>query len=184
MENTTTLDLVLLGLIASGIDTPYRFRERAKLSLGATLPALKRLEAAGFVERKAKGARNKQQYTSTRAGRNHLRSQLKVVIDQLADQPNDCESILRTVGLAASARNTNGATSFLRSAAQDRERRATLLRNSIVPGTDLPGRYAQWLSLVQSARLQAEAEELAEIASELSSQKTARRSHPRVRPRK
>jgi DNA-binding PadR family transcriptional regulator len=184
METTSTLDLFLLRLIDSGIDTPYQFRERVGLSVGATLPALKRLEAAGLIDRKAKALRNKQQYTITRAGRHHLRSHMQISFHQIENQRfADSESVLRMVSLAASADETKAALTCLRLAVQDRQRRATHLLNSTYHGTDLAGRYSRWISLIQSARFKVEADTLAAIGSELSGQKPPTRSQSRRRSR-
>jgi len=73
---TSSLDLFLLGLIQSGVDTPYLLRERARLSIGATLPALKRLEGMRLVARGLKGQRDKQQFVLLSAGKRALKTQL------------------------------------------------------------------------------------------------------------
>ena len=61
-EINSSLDLFLLGLIQSGVNTPYLLRERARLSVGATLPALERLQKNRFISRSEKGLRNKQEF--------------------------------------------------------------------------------------------------------------------------
>ncbi len=176
----SSLDLFLLGLVETGVDTPYLFRERAGLSVGATLPALKRLEQARFVERQEKAARNKQQFKTTKSGRLYLRSQLKHIMERYAAQPpTDVESVLRAASLTMSLGDSNAAQNCLRSAAQDRERRAAALKATAISRPQLSGFYSYWVSLVQSARLHAEAETLANVATEISGPKSKAQAKPR-----
>jgi DNA-binding PadR family transcriptional regulator len=173
MEALSSLDLFLLGLIEDGIDTPYLFRERARLSVGATLPALRRLENIGLVRREAKAPRNKQRFTVTKPGKQHLRSQLKMLVQQCIDQPPaDAESILRAAGLAFSVGDSKSARDCLRAAVHDRRQRRRPQQPTISPDARLSGTYSHWLSIVQTARSKAEAEALAKLLAALQGQKT------------
>src|SRR4051812_253399 len=98
---TSSLDLFLLGLINSGVNTPYLFRERARLSVGATLPALKRLEMERLITRGEKLQRNRQEFKLTAAGKRKFRTQLSRLSQEYRDDPPvDSESVLRVASLA------------------------------------------------------------------------------------
>ena len=64
-----SLDLLILSLVEAGIDTPYRWQSRAGLSLGGTLPAVRRLLARHLVSEAAAGPRGRREFTITAAGR-------------------------------------------------------------------------------------------------------------------
>src|ERR1700733_14201594 len=49
----SVLDLFILSLLDRGLETPYDLNRQGGLSLGSTVPALRRLESAGPIKRKA-----------------------------------------------------------------------------------------------------------------------------------
>ena len=46
------LDLFILSLLDRGLETPYDLQRQGGLSLGSTVPALRRLETAGLVRKR------------------------------------------------------------------------------------------------------------------------------------
>jgi DNA-binding PadR family transcriptional regulator len=92
------LELFILALISRGLSTPYDLHASAGLSPGATIPALGRLEAAGFVTKGEEEARRRLEYQVTAKGKKHLESSWRTLLDS---SPNsDLDSILRVASLA------------------------------------------------------------------------------------
>ena len=107
MEINSSLDLFLLGLIQSGVNTPYLFHERTRLSVGATLPALERLERNGLISRAENGLRNKQEFAVTATGRRAFGSQLVRILQEYRGRPpSDYESVFRVASLALRVRES------------------------------------------------------------------------------
>jgi DNA-binding PadR family transcriptional regulator len=167
---TSSLDLFLLGLIDSGINTPYLFRERARLSLGATIPALKRLEQLRLITRGEKLQRNKQQLKLTAAGKRKLRTQLPRIFGDYRDRPPvDSDSVLRVVSLALGVGEHNIALDVLRSASANRTARISPPAKGIdVHLDDIAESYSYFLSTLQEAYLSAESVFLSKLLSDLS----------------
>src|SRR5258708_23229447 len=49
----SVLELFILSVLDRGLETPYDLNRQGGLSLGSTVPALRRLETAGLVRKKA-----------------------------------------------------------------------------------------------------------------------------------
>jgi hypothetical protein len=180
MDSPSSLDLFLLGLINYGINTPYLFRERAMLSVGATLPALNRLEEARLVRRQARAQRNRQEFSLTRSGKQYLTSELNQLLDHYGkNPPADAESVLRAVSLGIVNGQTKAALTCLQSAARDRKRRSLPqpLATHDIKAPNLSEAYSHWLSLVQTARLRSEGESFSNLLSDLSRQKKVKRKN-------
>ena len=47
----SVLDLFVLSLFDRGLETPYDLQRQAGVSLGSSVPALRRLEAAGLIKK-------------------------------------------------------------------------------------------------------------------------------------
>jgi DNA-binding PadR family transcriptional regulator len=77
----TDLDLFVLALIDSGVSTPYEFQKSAGLSPGATIPALQRLFAAGFVRPGKPGSRGRTNHSITPAGRKFLKNAWRTLLE-------------------------------------------------------------------------------------------------------
>jgi DNA-binding PadR family transcriptional regulator len=167
---SSSLDLFLLQLISTGINTPYLLRERARLSVGATIPALNRMEDQGLVNRQKKERRNKQQYSLTTKGKRHLSAQLTALLAEYVEQPpTDVESLLRAVALACAQLKPEQVNAMLDAAAKERGNRKASIQN--VNSVDLKrvdDSYCYFLGRVASARLDAEASALRELAKFLS----------------
>jgi DNA-binding PadR family transcriptional regulator len=167
---SSSLDLFLLGLINSGVDTPYLFRERARLSVGATLPALKRLEKMRLIVRGEKLQRNKQQFKLTAAGKRSLRTQLSRLCVEYRDHPPvDSESVLRVASLALAVGEQKMAFDVLRSASANRTTRISPPAKGIdVHLGDIAESYSYFLATLKEAYLSAESEFLSKLLSDLS----------------
>ena len=97
-RSKTDLELFLLVLVSKEIDTPYQLLTAARLSVGATVPALRRLEKAGHVRRGKPGTRGRADYLLTKEGMRRLKSGWRPLLE--ASIPADVEAILRTAALA------------------------------------------------------------------------------------
>ena len=165
----TNLEVFVLAAVRAGLDSAYDLNRYADLSVGATLPLLARLEAAGLLRSKAAVRRSKQ-YSLTPEGQSVLQRSWRT---QLASVPREFEAILRLAYLAAVVDTTLKATrQFLKSAAEDRKRLAGQRQDERKAiereGTQVKfGRGHRWLrSYSDSARLQAEAALLSRLATQ------------------
>jgi DNA-binding PadR family transcriptional regulator len=118
MKTTSTLDLFLLALMEQGLAAPYDFKARAGVSVGASAPALRRLEKQGMVSKGAAQApRERREYTLTAKGRRALERGWRPALN--GKIPNDLEAILRLAALAlAQSRKPRIAADYLRRAAR------------------------------------------------------------------
>ena len=120
------LDMFLLGLVKEGLITPYDWQARARISLGASLPATKRLLKSGLLKELAKGPRGRHEFGLTPEGRDAmLPGNLdRYLGDALDDPPGDLESAVRLACLATVINDVKGAKQFLLEAADAHQRRA------------------------------------------------------------
>src|SRR5690349_20704804 len=91
----TSLDLLILLLVQSGVNTPYALNARAGISLGASLPALKRLLARNLVRENKPGPRGRREFTVTRAGQDELAAMDQYFETALLEPSTDMEAVLR-----------------------------------------------------------------------------------------
>jgi DNA-binding PadR family transcriptional regulator len=116
MRHRGDLDVFVLALIDSGISTPYDLQRSAGLSPGATIPALRRLVAAGFVLAGKPGPRGRTEHRVSAAGRRHLKKGWEPLID--AGPSGDLDADLRVALLAlVVGADRTAAIGFLRQAA-------------------------------------------------------------------
>ncbi|HVZ18806.1 MAG TPA: helix-turn-helix transcriptional regulator [Terriglobales bacterium] len=169
-EALSSLDLFLLQLILTGIDTPYMFRERANLSIGATIPALQRMEEKGLIARQKKEGRNKQRYLLTTKGKRYLSTQLPVLLAEYIERPpTDIESLLRAVALATAQARPESVTAMLDAAVRERNIRRTLIPEpTTVDLRRIEDSYHFFIGRIASAQLEAEASALTRLAKFLS----------------
>ena len=117
----TNLEIFVLAAIQAGLDSAYDLNKYADLSVGTTIPLLRRLESARLVRSKA-AARQSNQYVLATPGRSILQRSWRRILSEV---PRDFESILRVVYLSATRdRRLKGTRQFLKLAAADRERLA------------------------------------------------------------
>jgi DNA-binding PadR family transcriptional regulator len=149
---STSLEVFLLALIDSGVETAYAMRERAALSVGATLPALRRLEKEGLVVRAKQGSRKRQAISLSAAGRRAL--------------TGDTESILRAAALAISAGKGSEGSALLRRAAKERRKSPTKRPSSIANVADnhLASIYRRMLAECDAAKVEAESKALSRLS--------------------
>jgi DNA-binding PadR family transcriptional regulator len=97
----SVLDLFILSLLDRGLETPYDLQRQGGLSLGSTVPALKRLETAGLVRKKAtlgSSKRPRHSFQLSTAGKKLARSGWKVHFK--ASNHPDFDAILRIADMA------------------------------------------------------------------------------------
>ena len=114
------LDLFVLALIESGLVTPYDFQIGAGLSPGATIPALRRLVAGRWASPAKPGPRGRTKHRITAAGRRHLQSSWRQLIDEGAS--GDVDADLRVALLALFVGGDRRlAVEFLHGSAQEKK---------------------------------------------------------------
>jgi DNA-binding PadR family transcriptional regulator len=111
------LEVLLLVMVRRGIGTPYDLDSRAGLPVGATSPALKRLEVEGLLTSEA-GARRKLSYSITERGDQVLNESVKLLLkpSHARRQFSLFESAPRIVLIAWLYSNTAEAVEFVRRA--------------------------------------------------------------------
>ena len=153
----SVLDLFVLSLLDRGLETPYDLHRRGRLSLGSTVPALRRLETAGLVRKKApvgSSKRPRHWFQLSAAGRKLARGEW---IPLLKDRPpSDFDAVLRLADMAQHYRaRPADIVTFLEAAASER-------RSSARSGVSEPHEMRDSLGLVATreawdvARLKAE----------------------------
>ncbi|HYD16530.1 MAG TPA: hypothetical protein VEB03_00840 [Candidatus Nanoarchaeia archaeon] len=169
----SSLELLILTLLKQGLSTTYDLQTEAGLSLGATVPALKRLAAAKLVTRKDAGRRI--EFSVTREGEKALASWTAPT------RPStDMDDLLRSAYLAWMAGGKNDAAALLRQAIRARSRWAEELRDQIagveLPLTTKPGSDSyRWLRTVAEAeRADADVKALESLAKALEWKKNRR----------
>lgn len=114
-----SLEVFLLAMLDRGLTTVYDFREQAGVSIGATTPALHRLEQEGLVAQTENGRRN--EFSLTAAGRRRLKNWQQ---DFERHPATDFDDILRTAYLSWLLGGPKLSTKFLVAAAKARRRTA------------------------------------------------------------
>jgi DNA-binding PadR family transcriptional regulator len=117
----SVLDLFILSVLDRGLETPYDLNRQGGLSLGSTVPALKRLETAGLVRKKAAvglSRRPRHWFQLSAAGRKLARGGW---IPLLKDPPSDFDAVLRLADMAQYYRaRPADIVTFLEAAAAER----------------------------------------------------------------
>ena len=158
------LEAFLLGLITRGLKTPYDFMMSAGISPGASIPALSRLEASGYVRKGEGGARNRQEYVITPKGEAFLERSWRGLFQSAPSK--DLEVVLRTASLALLLGQPKRAVAdYLARASELRKagKKKTPVR---LGSTTAPGEVFLWMRQVASAgRVESEATVLRKLAS-------------------
>jgi DNA-binding PadR family transcriptional regulator len=84
----SVLDLFILSVLDRGLETPYDLNRQGGLSLGSTVPALRRLETAGLVRKKAavgSSKRPRHWFQLSAAGRKLARGGWAVHVEEWLD---------------------------------------------------------------------------------------------------
>jgi DNA-binding PadR family transcriptional regulator len=178
--NRSVLDLFILSLFDRGFETAYDLQRHAGVSLGSSVPALRRLEAAALAKKKAQVGSSKRlrhQFELTAAGRMLARGGW---MSLLKDRPpSDFDSILRLVDIARHYQAKDADVVAFLDAASSERRSPT--RSG---GTGFQTRASLGIMATREAwdasRLKAEAKFLAELAKSLG-QKAPRTRKRRLR---
>jgi DNA-binding PadR family transcriptional regulator len=157
------LESFLLALIARGLKTPYDFMRSAEISLGGSIPALGRLESAGYVRKGAGGARNRQEYETTRKGLAFLEKSWREIFQ--APATGDLDTVIRIASLALlmSEPKRSVAAYLGRAAALRKARQAA--RPGAVPTDDPVGVFLWMREVAAVGRAKSEAATLRHLAS-------------------
>ncbi len=149
----SVFDAFLFALLEQGFTTPYALKRAVNLSVGATVPALRRLEGKALVERGHVGTRRKQEFHLTQSGKRALEKGIGPLFQ--TPLPRDLESIARLLALALHYREGKAARTVLSLAIEDRRRRVGSKTPQRRP-TGLVNVYAWVLSSCDSARAKAD----------------------------
>jgi DNA-binding PadR family transcriptional regulator len=171
----SVLDVFILFLLDRGHETNYDLQRQAGLSLGSTVPALRRLEAKRLITRQetlTPGARPKHSFALTQAGKKLVRSGWKPLFD--AGRADDLDAILRVAEMArVNDVGPGKIKKFLEQCSRIR------LESARAQADRLAGEVAQEYVTSKSqwnrARLEAEAKFLASLAEKYSKPAKQRR---------
>lgn len=182
-----SLDLFLLMLLRDGVNTPYTWSSRAGISLGASLPAVRRLIGRGLIREIAKGPRGRREFALTRLGENELKNVRAHLEDALREPPRDVESILRLGCCALASGRRQIGIELLRNSSTELEKRSpspyTLKRPSDSLGEGgLAELYMASMRYGEAESVKASAKSLRSLASFFESlESAAKRVTPKTR---
>src|SRR6266496_332077 len=167
--NFSVLDFFLLSLLDRGSETPYDLQRGVGISLGASLPSLRRLVTGKLVSReegRAATNRPRHVYRLTASGKQAARTAWKAQLNG-NDSPTDLDSILRIADMAAHyGADKKKIRSFLRRSAEARSllaRQAGLQAEASTRPSERIS-YSGMRTRCDAARLAAEAEALHGLA--------------------
>ncbi len=168
LNSMTSLDLLLLFLVKSGINTPYAWSARAGISLGASLPALKRLLRQELVKENKPGPRGRREFALTRAGSRELAAMDRYLQQALVDPVTDMDSTLRLTVCAMATGSNKLAVGLLNKAAEHYQSRlANLQKSRIKKNDDLSILYRTMTAHCEAEKLQANSSSLRTLASQI-----------------
>ena len=152
-----SLELFLLALIDSGLSTPYEFHSQAGISVGASLPALKKLLQQRLVSRAKAGDRRRMQYSLTAGGRAALnKSELR--------SNEDVGDISSSLRLAILSDYLGSRAQAMKTLDKARGLLSASTRSRVSPDLNSPAAAYRWmLSVRDGHRRRAELEALTEI---------------------
>ena len=94
------LDLYILSLFIRGFETAYDLQKEGKISLGSSVPSLRRMEASGLICRKASqesSKRKRRAFAVTAKGKQTVSTSFRGLL--YAATPSDLDAILRTTDI-------------------------------------------------------------------------------------
>jgi DNA-binding PadR family transcriptional regulator len=166
----TSLDLIVLLLLQRGVNTPYLLRSRAGISLGGSLPALKRLLGQGLIKQGKQGPRGRREFALTRAGESELANMDHYLEAVLTESAADLDSLLRVATCAIATGRKQVAVQALKKGSDEFQMRSADLRSTL-PGlkqdADLADLYIAMTAHCAADRLQATGSSLRSLASRL-----------------
>lgn len=162
----SVLDLYILAKLDQGLRTPYDLQRVAGLSLGSTVPALRRLSLRKLVmksEGQTSTKRPRHSYQVTAEGKAKARDGWKEHFKD-GKAPVDVDAVLRVVDMAQQyGAKKQKLIAYLRSVAKDRLSLASDLASRAKPGPE-PFAYRSTKLVIEVRRLEAESEALKGIA--------------------
>jgi DNA-binding PadR family transcriptional regulator len=171
----SVLDLFLLSMLDRGAQSPYELQRMAGVSLGASVPSLRRLTVSKLVTRQEGTAatnRPRHEYKLTAAGKQAARTGWKAHFQE-ASAGSDLDSLLRIVDMAfyyGTEKKT--IKSFLKQAAGARvlmaEKAGLAEKGFAAP--DMVS-YMRMRASCDAIRLRAEADALSSLAASIGSQR-------------
>lgn len=163
------LEIFILALLREGIATPYGLMASAKVSPGASLPALTRLEAAGCVRKGEEGPRNRVEYVATPKGERLLEASWRELLEAPPDADRDLDSVLRISSLALLMGETKSrVVRYLTTAAASRLARAADEKAVSLPQTKTDLNTILWMrTAAKAGRMRQEAAVLKKLAGSL-----------------
>jgi DNA-binding PadR family transcriptional regulator len=167
------LEVFILALVRRGTATPYDLMASAKVSPGASVPALARLEAAGCVRKGKAGARNRVEYMTTAKGERLLEASWRELLEASPGADKEMDTVLRISSLALLMGETKlRVVSYLTTAASARLERASHEKSVPLPQPkDDIGTFAWMRTAANAGRMRQEAAVLKKLAASLRSMK-------------
>ena len=151
------LEMFLLGLVKGGLITPYDWQAKGRVSLGASLPAARRLVKEGLLRKVKKGPHGRHEFGLTDNGGDEL-ADLRRYVKDASDQPfGDLESVVRLACLAMMVNESRTAKKLLLEASEEHRHRARLARKRAASRAAFKSRLGGLYSMVL-ARCEAEQE--------------------------
>ena len=171
----TSLDLYILMLLKRGINTPYSLRTRGGISLGASLPAIRRLLDRHLVKEIAGGTRGKREFQPTKMGERELGNLEGYLERALKDSTSDIASDLRMVACAVASGKRQVAIDLLEKAVLEYSSRSDQLAGTLpdlLAEGDLASLYLGLTGYCENQTLRSYAESLRSLASHFGNQRT------------
>ena len=178
----SVLDLFLLSMLDRGAQSPYELQRMAGVSLGASVPSLRRLTASKLVTREegtAASNRPRHEYKLTPAGKQAARTGWKVYFQE-ASTGLDLDSLLRIVDMASHYRaEKKTIKSFLKQAAVARALMADKagLTEKGYASPNMAA-YMRMRASCDAIRLRAESDALSSLAASIGSQRQVASQQP------
>ena len=178
----SVLDLFLMSMLDRGAQSPYELQRLAGVSLGASVPSLRRLTASKLVTREEGTAatnRPRHEYKLTAAGKQAARIGWKTYLQE-ASTSLDLDSLLRIVDMAFHCGAEKKAIkSFLKQAAGSRALMAEKagLAEKGFASPDMAS-YMRMRASCDAIRLRAESDAFSSLATSLGSQRQVAGKQP------
>jgi len=164
------LEIFILALVSEGVaSTPYDLMASAKISPGASIPALGRLETSGYVRKGDEGPRRRAQYVSTAKGELLLQTSWRELFSEPPQADQDLDAILRISSLALlMGEEKLSVVAYLTAAARERLTRIAEETKSVMPQATTKLDFFLWMrGHAKLARMRNEASTLKRLASSL-----------------
>ena len=172
----TLLDVFILSLVKQEVNTLYRLKRDAGISIGAARPALNRMQEKFLIETKPQSS-SKKKLASSGPERARKKQEFSIIpvsshapvqwLENIGNNtPTDTESVARIVALAEANGMTDIGREALKNAIADRRKRATQKPRSSSKST-IATRYRSIMQACESARARAEASALMYVLDDL-----------------